>query len=94
MAARTNKVRHDENTRLKIKASQLANRLQDHALGLCEMTSTQVKAAEICLRKILPDLSQVESSSTVEHRYVARMPAKTPTMDQWQREHNDALTQH
>ena len=37
MAARTTKIRHDENTRLKIQATQLVNRLQDHALGKVEM---------------------------------------------------------
>ena len=66
MAARTNKIRHDEQTRLKIKTSQLINRLQNHALGECDMTSTQVRAAEIALKKVLPDLS--ESSVTHTHK--------------------------
>jgi hypothetical protein len=83
MAARKNKIRHDENTRLKIKAGQLTERLQNHALGFCEMTPTQVKAAEICLRKIMPDLSMVESNSTVEHRYVARVPDKAASPQDW-----------
>jgi hypothetical protein len=33
MAARVNKIRHDENTRAKIKAARLIDRLQDYALG-------------------------------------------------------------
>jgi hypothetical protein len=37
----------------------LINRLQDHALGKCEMTLTQVKAALTVLRKTLPDLKPV-----------------------------------
>ena len=64
MAARINKIRHDEETRLKIKTSQLINRLQNHALGECEMTSTQVRAAEIALKKVLPDLSQSDVTHT------------------------------
>jgi len=59
MAARTKKIRHDENTRLKIQAAQLINRLESHARGDVEMTTTQVRAIEILLRKILPDLADV-----------------------------------
>lgn len=58
MAARRN-LKHDQETREKIQTSQLVNRLTDHANGTVEMTSTQVKAAEILLRKSLPDLSSV-----------------------------------
>ena len=60
MAARIKKIRHDENTRLKIQAAQLINRLTNHANGEVEMTATQVRAIEILLRKILPDLSDVK----------------------------------
>jgi hypothetical protein len=60
MAARIKKIRHDENTRLKIQAAQLINRLTNHAEGKVEMTATQVRAIEILLRKILPDLSDVK----------------------------------
>jgi len=59
MAARIKKIRHDENTRLKIQAAQLINRLEAHARGDVEMTTTQVRAIEILLRKILPDLADV-----------------------------------
>lgn len=59
MAARIKKIRHDENTRLKIQAAQLINRLEAHARGEVEMTTTQVRAIEILLRKILPDLADV-----------------------------------
>lgn len=87
MAARKTKIRHDDETRAKIKASQLLNRLQDHVLGGCEMTSTQVRAAEIVLRKVLPDLSQADNTTEVTHRYVARLPEKSPTTDEWQQQH-------
>ena len=60
MAARKVKIRHDEETRLKIQTSQLLNRLQNHVLNDDEMSSTQLRAAEVLLRKALPDLSQVE----------------------------------
>lgn len=60
MAARIRKIKHDENTRLKIQAAQLINRLTAHAEGTVEMSATQVRAIEILLRKILPDLSDVK----------------------------------
>lgn len=60
MAARIRKIKHDENTRLKIQAAQLINRLTAHANGEVDMSATQVRSIEILLRKILPDLSDVK----------------------------------
>jgi len=66
MAARLNK-RHDEEARNKIQTSQLINRLQGNALGTLkkEMTSTQIKCAEILLAKRLPDLKTTELKGEV-----------------------------
>jgi hypothetical protein len=47
-------------TRERIRTSMLINRLQDHALGRCEKTLPQVKAALVVLRKTLPDLKPVK----------------------------------
>lgn len=58
MAARLNPA-HDERTRSKIQTSQLINRLFSHAKGEVEMTATQVRAAEVLLKKALPDLQAV-----------------------------------
>ena len=60
MAARTRKVRHDDETRRRIQTSQLINRLENHVLSNTEMSSTQLRAAEVLLRKTLPDVSSVE----------------------------------
>ena len=59
MAARKRAIRHDDNTRMKIQAAQLINRLTAHACGELELSSTQVRAIEVLLRKTLPDLSDV-----------------------------------
>jgi hypothetical protein len=69
MAPRIRKIRHDEETRAKIQASQLVNRLTNHALGEVELSPTQVRAIEILLKKTLPDLSAVEHSGemTLHH---------------------------
>lgn len=61
MAARLNN-RHQQMVRDKIQASQLVNRLQDHIDGKAEMSQTQLRAAEILLKKSVPDLRSVEVS--------------------------------
>lgn len=43
-------------TKEKIRGSMLLNRLDNHAHGKCDMTPTQIRAAEIVLKKIRPDL--------------------------------------
>lgn len=51
----------------KIRASQLVNRLQDHALGKLEMTRSQVAAAEFLLNKIIPNPPQkLEHSGSID----------------------------
>ena len=52
--------KHDERTRAKIQTSQIINRLIKNINGDIEMTSSQVRSAEILLRKTLPDLQSVE----------------------------------
>lgn len=59
MAARLNPS-HDLRTRAKIQTSQLINRLADHVKGACDLSATQVRAAEILLKKTLPDLGSIE----------------------------------
>lgn len=62
MAARTVKIRHDEETRAKIKTSQLINRLQGYVLGKHELEPGQVTAALGLIKKTLPDLTATELS--------------------------------
>lgn len=88
MAARSVKIRHDEETRAKIKTSQLINRLSDHVLGKVDLKPTQVTAALGLLRKTIPDLSSAENKTEVVHRYVARLPEKARTTDEWQQQHS------
>ena len=68
MAARTRKIQHDDKTREKIRTSQLINRLSDHVFGKVELSATQVRSAEILLKKTIPDLSATEISGTVDMR--------------------------
>ncbi len=57
MAARTRRVELDKQWRERIQTSMLLNRLQNHVAGKLKLTATQIKAAEILLRKSVPDLS-------------------------------------
>ena len=53
------KTRQDE-VRAKIQVGNILNRVQKHLEGEIELSATQIKAAEILLRKSLPDLSSIE----------------------------------
>lgn len=60
MPARTRKIRHDSETRAKIQASQIINRLHKHVMGEVELDAAQVSSAKTLLNKVLPDLKAVE----------------------------------
>jgi hypothetical protein len=65
MAARTRRIANDANTRAKIQATQLINRLTNHALSDEDiMSQSQVNAAKVLLGKILPDLKATELSTS------------------------------
>jgi len=64
MAARK-KVRHTEDVRAKIQASQLINFLQDHCLKNREAKKTQITAAVALLKKTIPDLQSTELSGSL-----------------------------
>lgn len=59
MAARINKIRHDEETRLKIQTALILRKLQGHVLDGDRMMPSQVSAALALLRKTLPDLAPI-----------------------------------
>ena len=56
MAARTNKRLQDEQTKRRIQASQLLNRLDSFANGKVKMSQAQVMAAKVVIGKSIPDL--------------------------------------
>lgn len=84
MGARTRKIRHDDETRAKIQASQLINRLHSCAMGSVEMTAQQVSAAKTLLDKVLPDLRSIELEAEVVQRTVATKPLSP---DEWAARH-------
>ena len=72
MAATKRNPMHIEATRKRVQTTQLVNRLQDHALGKCEMSPTQVTAANILLKKTTPDLSAVDISGEMKGDFTVR----------------------
>jgi len=91
MPARTRKIRHDDETRAKIQASQLINRLRDHVLGKIELSPTQVRSAEVLLRKVLPDLAAVDVSGDIEHHFIARLPEPVDSVEAWEQRYRPML---
>lgn len=62
MAGRPIGKRHQEDVRLKIQSSQLVNVIQNHALGSEIVDPSRIRAAEILLKKTLPDLQAIQHS--------------------------------
>lgn len=75
MAARL-RPRHQDEVRTKIQTTQLLKVLQNHALGADkgkpeELTASRMKAAEILLRKTLPDVANIQIEAEVVHMSLA-----------------------
>jgi len=82
MAARIRK-KHQDEVRAKIQASQLINRLQNHALSTeaDELKPSQLKAIEILLKKSVPDLQSTEitgdSDAPMQLKIITGIPKKS-----------------
>lgn len=66
MPARLRKM-HQDDVRAKIQTSQLINRLEKHALGEVDLSPTQVRAIEVLMKKVLPDLQAMQLSGDEEN---------------------------
>jgi hypothetical protein len=60
MAARIRKTTLSETWKAKIQAGVILDRLVKHVNGEIEMTASQIKAADILLKKTVPDLARTE----------------------------------
>ena len=94
MPARVNKIRHDENTRLKIQAAKIIARLNGLVAGEIEMPPHAVTAALGLLRKVLPDVNSVEVSGEITTNKVIRAPALSASAIAWSQEHDPHHTEH
>jgi len=51
-----------QKVRDRIKVGVLIQRLTDHMLGKLELSQTQIRAAEILLKKSVPDLQSIDAT--------------------------------
>jgi len=65
MAATKRNAMHIQSTRDAARATQLLNRLTNHGLGKLPLENTQVRAIEIVLKKIKPDLQAISVQAEV-----------------------------
>ena len=75
-----------EEARSKIRTSVLVQRLCAHALGQVEMNATQVRAAEILLRKVIPDLAAIDHTGEVTQRFVLQASEPSQDFETWSRQ--------
>lgn len=87
MAARRRKIFHDDDTRKRIKAAAIIDRLQNFALGNNPdaMSRTQVAAAIALLNKVLANPISVDVTPEKTTRYVIRVPEKSESTEAWLR---------
>jgi hypothetical protein len=83
MAARIRK-KHQDEIRMKIQASQLINRLQNHALSteVDELKPSQLKAIEILLKKSVPDLQSTEITGDADAPVGLKIITGIPNKDE------------
>ncbi len=67
MAARKRKVVLTDSWKDGIRVTMLMKRLMDHANGAIELSSTQVRAIEIVLSKLVPNLQSTQLEANISH---------------------------
>ena len=72
--------RHQQLIRDKINAGILVERLTEFALGQLELTSQQMKAIEILLKKSVPDLTSVEMTGDADAPVLLKVITGVPNL--------------
>ena len=83
MPARTRKVKLDQKHKDSIRASQLLNRLANHALKDVPMSNSQVNAADKALSYLRPKMAAIEHKGEIETQYIVRMPTPARDLAEW-----------
>lgn len=73
-----------DKVRQRIQVGTIIDKLHKHLNGDNQMSQTQLKAAEILLRKSLPDLSNTQITGELTHSYVMALPQAIATTTEWQ----------
>jgi len=77
MAARKNKVKLTESWKERIRTSMLLNRVNNHALGEEEMSSTQLDAAKFLLNKIISNAASEQNVNVAGSVGLVLVPSKS-----------------
>lgn len=99
-ATRRNRSKPDDasqkRTREIISTTQLVKRLQAFALGdpKVDIDTNRLRAIDILLKKVLPDLSTVENIGEVTVSYIARMPAPSGDAAEWLKAYRSSPGSH
>lgn len=65
---------HPDAVRMKIRAMRMVDLLQQHIEGTRKLSASQIRACEILLRKVVPDLSTTTVNGEVNVKYVVHLP--------------------
>lgn len=88
--------RHTDETRSRIAAARIIDRLQNFALGdnPDAMSPTQVSAAVALLNKVIPNLQSVENKSEETKIYVLRAPNPAKDATEWLNQYGPKVIEH
>jgi hypothetical protein len=78
---------HSEVTRERIRAGVIIDRFQKHFMGELDLSATQIRVGEILLRKVIPDLTHTDLSTTSTRRYVVEVPAQLSD-EEWEKKYS------
>jgi hypothetical protein len=78
---------HSEVTRERIRASVIIDRFQKHFMGELELIPTQIRVGEVLLRKVIPDLTHTDLSTTSTRRYVVEVPPQLSD-EEWEKKYS------
>jgi len=74
-------------TRERIRAGVIIDRFQKHFMGELDLTPTQIRVGEILLRKVIPDLTHADLSTTFTRRYVVEIPPQLSD-EEWEKKYS------
>src|SRR5215813_5310477 len=78
---------HSEVTRERIRAGVIIDRFQKHFMGELDLTPTQIRVGEVLLRKVIPDLTHTDLSTTFTRRYVVEVPPQLSD-EEWEKKYS------
>ena len=79
--------------RAKIKTSWIIKKLQDHIEGKLQLSMTQVKACEVLLKKIVPDVQTQQIVGEVTHSFVIEVPPML-SREEWLERYSPKQIEH